>query len=309
MNRTAIIAGVAVIALTNAVALGGVAWNRSGEPESVLELTERELMRPYGSFFDRERGGVELVLNWRVLPDDPGMGLYVSNYGSPDWFDEAKLQELGFNVTRSRTPDRRGRYYERHLPREALIVLEFDGPTYPKAVERVRKAADKELAAAAGKPGEELRAKNVAETIKREETGGSRLFAVDVGLDAAALRAKYPDRTRYAIVTGKVRASQNIKGDRLQGYIAEIHNTRVNVPREMSPPGATPFRRFSSPSGPEETKRLPSAIRHLPGATASAVGPAYQATIAFGKRYEPWLLGVRTGGEFRGGRPEGMTPR
>jgi hypothetical protein len=295
MTRYALIAGLSIIALTNAVALGGVAWNRSGEPESVLELTERELMRPYGSFFDRERGGVEFVINWRVLPNDPGMGLYVSNYGSPDWFDEAKLQELGFDVARSRTPDRRGRYYDRQLPREALIVLELDGPTWPKAVERVRKAAEKELAAAAGKPGEEMRAKNVAETIRREETGGSRLFAVDVGVDASALRAKYPDRTRYAIVTGKVTAHRGGgKGDRLQGYISEIHNVRVNVPRDIMPA-----------MGPASFRHPPSAIRH----GASASGPAFAATVAFGKRYEPWLLEVQTPAGSGGAKPLGVTPR
>jgi hypothetical protein len=291
MNRCSVIAGLSIIGLTNAVALGGVAWNRSGEPESVLKLTERELMRPYGSFFDRERGGVELVLNWRVLPGDPDMGLYVSNYGSPDWFDEAKLQELGFNVARSPMPDRRGRYYERHLPREALIVLEFNGPTWPKAVERVRKAGEKELAAGAGKPGEEMRAKNVAETIKREETGGSRLFAVDVGLDAAALRAKYPDRARYAIVTGKVRAGQNMRGDKLRGYIAEIHNTRVNVPRDIMPAG--------------NLRPMPHGGWRMPDGGRAG----FEATIAFGKRYEPWLLEARTAAGSGPTKPLAVTPR
>ena len=280
MTRYTLIAGLSIIALTNAVALGGVAWNRSGEPESVLKLTEREVMRPYGSFFDRERGGVELQINWRVLPDDPNLGLYMSNYGHPEWFDEAKLEEVGFDVSRSRTPDRRGRYYDRQLPREALIVLEFDGPTYPKALERARKFAEKELAARSvqPKPGEYDKAKVAADSLKREETAGSRLFAVDVGLDAAALRAKYPDRTRYAIVTGKVRATQNVKGDKLQGYIAELHNTRVNVPREMMPD-----------RGPAmSARRYPSAAPD---------GPAFQATIAFGKRYEPWLVTLETSNE------------
>jgi hypothetical protein len=281
VTRYGLIAGLSIIALANAVALGGVAWNRSGEPESVLKLTERELMQPYGSFFDRERGGVEFVINWRVLPSDPLLGRYPGNYGSPEWFDEAKLKELGFNVTRPRAPDRRGRYYDRQLPREALIVLEFDGPTWPKAAELARQAAEKELAASAGKPDHGARAKNAAETIKREETRNSRLFAVDAGLDGAALRAKYPDRTRYAIVTGKVRPVQSVKGEKLQGYIAEIHNTRVNVPREMMPGGPASFR------------LPPSAIRHPAETTVPADGPAFEATIAFGRRFEPWLVEAR----------------
>ncbi len=35
--------GIGLIALTNAVALGGVWWNRSATPESALTLSQREL--------------------------------------------------------------------------------------------------------------------------------------------------------------------------------------------------------------------------------------------------------------------------
>ena len=35
--------GIALIVLTNAVALGGVWWNRSATPESALTLSQREL--------------------------------------------------------------------------------------------------------------------------------------------------------------------------------------------------------------------------------------------------------------------------
>ncbi|MGH8649482.1 MAG: DUF4824 family protein, partial [Burkholderiales bacterium] len=52
-------AGIVLIALTNAIALGGVAWNRSGEPESVLKLTQRELSQPRGFGLDREEGGLQ----------------------------------------------------------------------------------------------------------------------------------------------------------------------------------------------------------------------------------------------------------
>ena len=41
------IAGLAIIIVTNIVALAGVAYNRSGEPDAVVELTERELGLPY----------------------------------------------------------------------------------------------------------------------------------------------------------------------------------------------------------------------------------------------------------------------
>ncbi|MFL6653087.1 MAG: DUF4824 family protein, partial [Sulfurifustaceae bacterium] len=46
-RKRTLLAGIALIAATNAVALVGVAYNRSGEPSSVLKLTERELALPY----------------------------------------------------------------------------------------------------------------------------------------------------------------------------------------------------------------------------------------------------------------------
>jgi hypothetical protein len=272
-----LIAGLALIALTNAVALGGVAWNRSGEPDSVLKLTQRELSNPYIYGIDRESGALTLALSWRVLTDDPNLAPhFLGNYGSPEWLNEAKLAELGFDVSRPARQDRRGRHHERLLPREALIVLEFDGPTWPKAVERGRKYAEKQAAEAGGlpaKPGNFDRAKAAAEALKREETTNSRLFAVDAGLDASALRAKYPDRSRYAIVTGKVRAHRDGTGNKLKGYVAEIHNIRVNVPLELVP----------------SIGSVPKSHRW---AVATPNGPAFEATIAFGKRHEPWLLDV-----------------
>ena len=59
-RRHTLIAGIALIALTNAVALIGVWYNRSGEPESALRLTQRELAPPYWRGVDRESGGLEL---------------------------------------------------------------------------------------------------------------------------------------------------------------------------------------------------------------------------------------------------------
>ena len=51
------IGALLVIVLTNAVALGGAWWNRSGEAESRLELSQRELRVPYRGI-DRESSGL-----------------------------------------------------------------------------------------------------------------------------------------------------------------------------------------------------------------------------------------------------------
>jgi hypothetical protein len=271
-----LIAGVGLIALTNAIALGGVAWNRSGESESVLKLTQREVLksREYGP--RREGGGLQLSLRWRVLPRDPDMALYGEFQGTPDWLDKAKLAALGFDVSPIPETRKAAWRYDRRLPREALVVLELDGPAYRKALEQARARAAKEAAKGAktGKSGPGSPAEQAATAVRNEETAHSRLFAVDVGRDAQALRAKYADRTRYAIVQGRVRPSYHYgrgKQPRWTGYIEDIQNDQVNVPIE--------FR-----------KVLESAPRSIARATAAAGGPAFEVTVAFGKRFEPWII-------------------
>ena len=64
------IGALLVILLTNAVALGGAFWNRSGEVESRLMLSQRELRMPYARF-DRENSGFALCAKgpkWRFWP-------------------------------------------------------------------------------------------------------------------------------------------------------------------------------------------------------------------------------------------------
>ena len=43
MKKYGLIAAIALIVLTNVVVLAGVAYNRSGEPDATVTLTEREL--------------------------------------------------------------------------------------------------------------------------------------------------------------------------------------------------------------------------------------------------------------------------
>jgi len=268
-------AGIALIALTNTIALGGVAYNRSGEPESVLKLTQREVLAPHGYGLDREGGGLQLHVSWRVLGPEWDDAYFWNFQGTPEWLDEAKLASLGFDVSPPPVERRASWRYDRQLPREALVVLELDGPAYQKALERARQREAKEAAKGAetGKTGPGTPAQEAAVFLKNEETANSRLFAVDAGPDAQALRAKYSDRTRYAIVQGKVRPyhqSGRGKEARWTGYIEVIENARVNVPLE--------FR-----------KAVESAPRSIPMAGPTNGGPGFEVTVAFGKRFEPWI--------------------
>jgi hypothetical protein len=269
-------AGLALIVLTNAIALGGVAWNRSGEPESVLKLSQRELARSRDYGLGREEGGLQLRMRWRALPADSNTDYYWEFQGAPEWLDKAKLASLGFDVS-PLPPARRGTWREdRQLPREALIVLELDGPAYQKALERARARAAREAAKGAktGKTGPGTSAEQAATQLRNEETASSRLFAVDAGRDAQALRAKYPDRARYAIVQGKVRVtylSGRGKEARWTGYIDDILNDQVNVPLEIR----------------KMIESAPGTVRRFP---AAGSGPAFEVTVAFGRRFEPWIV-------------------
>ena len=282
-NRT-LVAGAVLVALTNAVALGGVAWNRSGTPESELKLTQRE-MRDAFSFYDRESGTSEMSMRWRVfISESDDLFYHEGSYGGmPDWLDEAKLAALGFDVSKQPDPRREGRRNARMLPKEALIVLELDGPAAQVALQRARERLAKETAREAAEKGKTERRSQVklaADALKREETSNSRLFAVDAGRDAAALRAKYPDRSRYAIVRGKIRAYAPAAYGRGQearwrGYIESLDNPRINVALE--------FRRQAGMA----LRALPPAA-HVP----PEAGPRYEVTVAFGKRFEPWVTAV-----------------
>jgi hypothetical protein len=268
-------AGLGLIALTNAVALVGVAYNRGGEPEAALRLTQRELRTPYEWRGNRENSGLALSLVWRVPQEQTAGRQFYPAFagGRPLWLDQAKMAELGFDTTLpARFWDPRGRSrFERQLSREVLLVLELDGAAYRRSLELTAQHLASEEAALAANPGERTlaaRAKNARDALERETSRNSRLFVADAGLDAAALRAKYPDRTRYAIVRGQVRP-ELFERENYSGYIAGLSVESINVPfalREIF-------------AGAEKAGELDQPN----------LAP-FEAVVAFGGRFEPWIL-------------------
>ena len=258
------IGALLVILLTNAAALGGAFWNRSGEAESLLILSQRELRMPYARF-DRENSGFALALNWRVAaPLDRNNAYWeYSSGGSPEWLDKAKMESLGFDMS-PRTGDNI-RWNDRTLSKDVLFVLEQDGEVYRQSLARARQQLDAEEAKQAAMPEsneKKNRLKNVADQLAREEKENSRLFVIDAGLDRVGLRAKYPDRSRHAIVHGQVRPVWNSRENEsnARGYVSGLGIAGINVPHALRP-------LFANPSG--QTK--------------------FTAGVAFGKRLEPWI--------------------
>jgi hypothetical protein len=269
------VTGVALIALTNAVVLAGVAYNRSGAPESTLKLTERELdvSRSRGG---RENSGLSVRLRWRVLAEERMGDAYWYRYGgsfqgSPAWLDNAKMASLGFDVSIPDTEIETKRAFKRELPRDVLLVLEFDGPAYQEALQGVERAAEK------------LRQKNKPESLKLadeilpiERDHNSRLFVVDAGLQLEVLRARYPDRSRYAIVRGQVSPGGRFASGpgRHTGYVSALDVDLLNVPLDL---------RGTFRGG---ITQGPIAL------DVPSTGSRHEAVVAFGKRLEPWLAGA-----------------
>jgi hypothetical protein len=276
-RHTSLIAGAALIVLTNAVALGGVAWNRSGEPESELRLGMRELRVTRGGF-NRESNGVMLDLVWRTpAMDDKALSMwdYAGGGGRPRWLDDAKLAELGFAAPDMKTyADLQRR---RGTSREVLLVLEMDGPARQARLEQVRAKTGEMLSAATTQPVEQAQrnVKQAQEWLRREEGEFSRLFAIDAGLDATALRQRYPDRARYAFVPGRISAAYERKGGNLEmrGYVQGVANDTLNVPYEFRS-------RLTADSYASPRNR---ASEELKGAAV---------TVAFGRRLEPWIVAI-----------------
>lgn len=250
MKRRVLIFGIGavLIAIGNIAVLAGVAYNRSGEPEAVAVLSEREFRQPYFYTNDRDNSGLTLRLSWRM--EDGIRGTPAS------WLDREKLSELGFEM--DLRPDRDGRYRP-VLPRQAWIVLEFDGPVYRTAIERRETVLAEAAARQAGDP-DDTQLKNVLRSaekqLEEERERASRIFAVDAGPDRHSLRQRYPDRARYLVLPGRM--SMHYRLDQPTGSVAGIETDRLNIPLE--------HRDAIQPDG------------------------KYAVTVAFGKRGEGWIV-------------------
>jgi hypothetical protein len=274
-NLRILLAGLALIVVTNAVALMGVAYNRSGEPEVVLELTERELLLPFEYGFRAENSGIALNLIWRMEPLFDYEGAYHGRGSRVPWFDKAKLLELGFDADRPLTSDEVLRGVSKSLPREAYLVLEFDGQAYQAALASSRAELAEEEQLLLGNPGKKEFEKRVEAARKRlhaEEQLNSRLFVIDAGLDPVALRSRYDDRTKYLILRGQV--AMGVGGNKgayfLEGHIRGLDIEAINVPVEYH--------------------ALLQPFNALDRRDEAYKGPRYMARVAFGKRLEPWII-------------------
>ena len=277
LARTLFLAGAALILLVNALILAGAAWNRSAE-EARLALTQRELPSGREWGLERERSGVSLRLDWRVMSHQPDQaqvpGYYSREVG---WLDVPRLRALGFDLP-DQPPARNDEARRRRLDtsRRAWLVLELDGPAHVAAVDAARQHFERIEAEAGSEPAHaevEIRIKAAREALEAEREHRSRLFVIDAGIDPAALRARYPQRDRYLILGGRIgvsvqtwEAGAALALPRYQAHIAELEVESIHLPAR--------FHGAVAASGNRDALR-------------------YRIDVAWGRRHEPWVVAAR----------------
>ncbi|HUT39700.1 MAG TPA: DUF4824 family protein [Gammaproteobacteria bacterium] len=275
MRRAGLFAALMLLVVVNVAVLGGVAWNRAGQPAATLRLTERELPL-YDSFVRaEENSGLALQLT-----------LYQGSY-SPDWLDEQKLRTLGFRPERYDTTDAaEGVRNKQALPRQAWVVLEFDGPAWQLALAE----SETELASLDGKiqAGESTLQQREyrQESLEQMRQSSSRLLAVDAGTDAAVLRERYPDTTRYLMTRAVIHLwvapvlSPQEKGDRprVRGTL-QLPVERINVPLQLRAVLQTAL----GGDVQNRAQRAENAVKL----------PRYSVVLNVGARHEPWLADIK----------------
>ncbi|MEW6428405.1 MAG: DUF4824 family protein [Thermodesulfobacteriota bacterium] len=268
-----------VVALTNAVVLAGVWANRQGAPTALVSLSQRELRLPSArARMRQENSGLALRLDWRTLPaekDDQGY----PGRRQPAWLDAGKLAELGFRPDGydGREDDRFS--WKRPLSREVFVVLEHDGEAYAAAVARAEKALAGAENLFRADPEDKRRAadfERAQQRLERERRTDSRLFAIDAGLEPGRLRQDYQDRNRFIVCRGLVTPGYRFPGQKepSRGAITRLSVEDIHVPL---------------------AHRQAFATMGGKGRAKGNDGQGYRVELAYGSRYEPWIVSVHQG--------------
>lgn len=251
---------IVLVVLANALVLAGVAWNRSGDPGAVLELTERELAMPYARWSSRESTGVSLSI--RLADQDH------------DWLDRDKLDELGFDV--DRYGEGRRRDWQRQ-ERRLFVVLEYDGAAFAALLDEQKAGLARRRSELAAGTANRREVEATEAGLARMRTAGSRLVAIDAGADADALRQSYPDPKRHVVTRALIGmqasppAGEQGKQIMFDGRVYRIMPGRVYLPKRFH----------------ESLKRATDEVRN-----AYDAPPRYRATVRWGRRQEPWISAV-----------------
>jgi hypothetical protein len=199
MRSVLLLTAAVVVLAANAWSLIAAWRNRSGSPESTVELTERELRMAEMPW---ESTATLLELRWDVLSDPP------REHGPPAWLDAAKLAEIGFDCTIPLSSKNAKEHYASMPSMLAYLVLEYEGDAWRQA-SRDRKPKTRLFVVDAGSDARLL----------RDRYPDAKRHVVVRGV----VRLSYQDRS---FPDGTLLATP-----RLQGWIANVLPSQVFVPR------------------------------------------------------------------------------
>jgi hypothetical protein len=261
---------LALALAANAAVLAAVAWNRSAVV-ATLELTERELAYDaLGLPGEQGQAASTLRLVWR----------------GGEQLDCASLEALGFDCgAQAGVADAEASYVE-PAERDAWIVLEYDGdawntwraasvPAEPSIPAEDLESAPPADVAAAVAPLADLgdATESAADALARLDLTESRLFAIDAGPDPDALRARYSDPGRYAIVRGRVGVWPAGASGEIQGSVTAIVPEYIHIDRDL----AGVLNALPARPAPWETD------------DPADLAPRLRVTLKFGARNDPWV--------------------
>ena len=155
-------------------------------------------------------------------------------------------------------------------------MLEVNGHRYQTELQAAQASLTKaqdEFAAAPQDP-EAMQAQESAQyDVDRLQRITTRLYVVDAGLDAAALRERYPDTKAYALARATIRYGTRYYGenDANKGYELYVDLTELNVPAQWR----EVFSDWQYYNRSAEDRSTVSV------------------ELAFGKRFEPWVIAAK----------------
>jgi len=291
MKKYGLISVVALIVLINVIVLAGVAYNRSGEPDATVQLTKKELhWQKRWDLTNKEDTGLYLTLKWSMP------GFQFNRWDSSptkNWINIKKLKEMGFDTNFPLEGKKASRYYSRQLPRQAYVVLEFNGDSYQewlvgaqKRIEEIKQELMEEK-----KESKKKNLENDIRQVQQDMVTRSHLFAVDGGRDPELLRKKYSDQSKYIITPAvfdisihfaprKKDEPKSIQNPFLSGWIRKLSIPTIHV--------TSNFRSFFISDIKTHTKIYLPRDKPL-----SDLESRYQVTLSYGKRYEPWVVDVK----------------
>lgn len=271
-NRRLFWVAFGVLVLANAFFFARVYVNRSGQPESSVLLTEREMpIVSYSSL--REDSSTQMRITWRLACSGKDEG-----WMSPAFLDRQKLLEVGFSE-KYLTLDEKNRTLKKPAhSKNIVLVLEFDGEAYQQFVQQTEKKLDEAREKCRLSP-DDIPLKKQLESAEKEvqnaKTTATRLFAIDAGQSREQLRARYPDRAKYILVEALVRPVLRGRDGNLTlgGQIEQIG---------------------------VDTLYLPVGLQHLvedakkePLSHSKGTKPRYIVKLIHGRLLEPWIAEIQ----------------